>query len=248
MDPGSVFGELPLQGASGSTGILSRKLCISCPLVAMRKKAPALWFISQTRRWRFYVTTDATVIPANQSPAALLLHCQADLSDGVCVRVCVGSLFLLSSTSLTLSYITLPSLRIHPHSLPPPVVQPSSFPMSHVTNLSRLPPLPGDQSHPHRGTLHAHAEHSSARSAIITLRVQRREQEQENKREDERSHGERLRGGQTERKTFNQQQKKKQEEGSAETRRGRFSLNEGRALGVVSSLPRWSDARNEGGW
>ncbi|KAK5607738.1 hypothetical protein CRENBAI_012879, partial [Crenichthys baileyi] len=42
---------------------------------------------------------------------------------------------------------------------------PSSFPMSHVTNLCRprLPSLPGDRSHPHRAELHAQKqEHSSS--------------------------------------------------------------------------------------
>lgn len=74
--------------------------------------------------------------------------------------------------------------------------------MSHVTNLSRLPPLPRDQSHPHRGTLY---EHTAAlalsrhhRRSQCSGRERERKIEEENKREDEgeRSPGERLRGGQ----------------------------------------------------
>lgn len=73
--------------------------------------------------------------------------------------------------------------------------------MSHVTNLSRLPPLPGDQSHPHRGTLYAHTEHTAALARSRHHRRSQcsgREREEENKREDEgeRSPAERLRGGQ----------------------------------------------------
>lgn len=68
---------------------------------------------------------------------------------------------LLHITDSVLHHSTFPE-DTPPLSLSLSVVQPSSFLMSHVTNLSRLPPLPGDQSHPHRGTLYAHTEHTAA--------------------------------------------------------------------------------------
>lgn len=103
---------------------------------------------------------------------------------------------LLHITDSVLHHSTFPE-DTPPLSLSLSLVQPSSFPMSHVTNLSRLPPLPRDQSHPHRGTLY---EHTAALALSRHHRGRERERkiEEENKREDEgeRSPGVRLRGGQ----------------------------------------------------
>lgn len=111
--------------------------------------------------------------------------------------------FLLSSTSLTLSYITLPSLRIHPLSLALSLSRSTLLVSDESCDqpLSPPPRSPETNHTPTEGRFTNTQQPSLSLVIIAALSAageRERKIEEENKREDEgeRSPGERLRGGQ----------------------------------------------------